>query len=393
MTKATRTALIYEAPASPTRHMRALPTAALGLVLLAAGCVSPQGAVSTTSQTSAPTGTSGELNLTLLPSGKSANDTPTLDAPPVWRGGEWWRVKVTDAFDHKTYEGTRVVAGVERGAGATGVSGAGKEGAQYLVGMPRDAFSNELMVLHLPGFGQVAQDDLSFQVHNCPFEPVKFPLKDGLTWSTKFECRDFHAQAKVTSPTTAEIEMKNAGERMVLTYDAKVHEITKIVFDNYATLEVVDHGYSYAGVVTVPHMFHLVFQQSRTGPLLKGSSPDAPTDVVKVDPTYDRVSFVIILGSALPFVSPTAPDQAAGYYDEKVTAPDGKVYEASMLPHEAGLKLAYFMVARPGGDWTFQHVVAGPGIAVAEGIAYHVYDVDLPSGRVLPSTGTHHHGG
>ena len=64
--------------------------------------------------------------------------------------------------------------------------------------------------------------------------------------------------------------------------------------------------------------------------------------VVKVDATYDRVSFVIILGSAAPFLQPGAPDVAAGYYAEKVTGPDKKTYELQMLPSETGLKLAYY---------------------------------------------------
>ena len=294
----------------------------LALVVLAllAGCASaPASDVSTASVASNATAPEHALDLKALPTGVS-DATPTLDAPPVWREGEWWKVRVTDAFDHKSYEGLRVVAG--------------QEDKSYLVGMPRDEFSNPLMVIHMPGFGQVAKDDLAFEVHNCPFEPVKFPLKDGLTWQTKFECRDFSAQAKVTGPTTADIEMSNAGgEHMVLTYDAAIHEVKKIVFDNYATFEVLDHGYGYKGVVTVPHMFHLVFQQSRLGPLLgPGTTPTTPIDTVKVDPTYDRVSFVIILGAAAPLLQPGAPDQAAGYYDEKVTGPDGKTYEATMLP-------------------------------------------------------------
>jgi len=361
--------------------MNAIGVVALAALTVLAGCAKPASELSTASATNATAASSdGMLNMTALPTGKPANDAPTLDAPPVWREGEWWKVRVTDAFDHKSYEGLRVVAG--------------KEGDKYLVGMPRDSFKNELMVLHLPGFGQVSQDDLTFEVHNCPFEPLKFPLKEGLTWQTKFECRDFGAQAKVTSPTTADVTMSNANERMVLTYHPSLHEVTKIAFDNYATLEVKDHGYDYKGVVTVPHMFHLVFQQSRIGPLLgPGTSPSAPTETVKVDPTYGRVSFVIILGNALPFIQPGAPDAAGGYYNEKVTGPDGKAYESTMLPSESGLKLSYFMADKPGGDWQFQHVVAGPGIAVAEGIAYHVYDVDVPSGHALPSTGEHEHGG
>lgn len=317
----------------------------------------------------------GMLSLTAIQQTQPANETPTLDAAPHWSEGEWWKVKVTDVYDKKGFETTRVVAG--------------QEDASWLVGMPRDAFSNELMVLHLPGFGQVSKKDLSFQVHNCPFQPVQFPLRTGESWKTKFECRDFDAKVTVKSPTTADVEMTNAaGEHMVLTYDATIHEVRRIVFDNYATLEVEDHGYGYQGIVTVPHMFHLVFQQVRVGPLLgPGNAPMAPTETVHVDPTYGRISFVEILGNVLPLVQPGAPNQAAGYYDEKVTAPDGKVFETTMTPTESGLKLTFWMADKPGGDWTFQHVVGGPGLVESEGVAYHVYDVAVPSSQILTTNG------
>lgn len=353
------------------------------VVLLSAGCLGATGPVKQASTNNSTDGTS-TLDLKMLPSSAptGAEAPATLAAPPQWRSGEWWDVKVTDAFDGKSYTSKRVVAGTE--------------GDQYLVGMPKDKFSNELMVLHIPGFGQVSMDTLGFQVHNVYFDPLKFPLTDGLQWDTKFEGRPFSATANVKSPTIAEVDLKNAntGEHMHLTYDATMHEVTKLVFDNYATLEVTDHGYGYQGLITVPHMFHLVFQQARIGPVLSGNQEALPPiESVKVDDTYDRVSFVEILGSVLPLLQPGAPSPAAGYYKETATSPDGKTYTTEMLPSESGLKLGYFMVDKPGGMWSFQHVAAGPGIVESEGIAYHVYDIEMPSGHIMASTGTHQHGG
>jgi hypothetical protein len=178
---------------------------------------------------------------------------------------------------------------------------------------------------------------------------------------------------------------------MNLTYDATLGEVRKIVYEGYATVEVTGHGYGYEGVVTVPHMFKLVFQNARVAGVLDGATAPATgvDETVKVDPTFDRVSFVVILGNLQPGV-PTA----AGYYRETVTAPDGTVYDTTYAPPETGgaYKLAYFTAEHPGGDWSFRHVAAGPGIVLAEGIAYHVYDIELPSGRILPSKGMHHHG-
>ena len=110
-------------------------------------------------------------------------------------------------------------------------------------------------------------------------------------------------------------------------------------------------------------------------------------DEVPVDPTYDRVSFVLILGNLrgdLP---------VGGYYKETATAPDGTVYELDMRP-DAGrqFRIGTFKHDAPGGTWRFEHLALGPGIAMAEGIAYHVYDILLPSGAILPSVGEHQHG-
>lgn len=300
-------------------------------------------------------------------SASKAAATPTLAAPPAWRVGEWWDVKVTDAFDRETHEAKRVVAGME--------------GDRYLVGMPKDAFSNELMVLHLPGFGEVAKSTLGYSVHDAPFEPVRFPLVDGLRWETAFEGIAFHAVASVGSPTLAEIDMTSAGGGHIhLTYDAAVGDVTRVVFDGYATLEVTGHGYGYAGVVTVPRMAHLAFAEARTGPVLSSTQqPASPLQTVQVDDAYDRISFVLLAGSLLPLVEPGAPDQAAGYYDDLATGPDGARYDLQVFPTDTGLKAAYHMVDKPGGAWAFRQVVGGPGIAVAEGIAYRVENVELPA--------------
>lgn len=320
------------------------------------------------------------LALEVLPGEVAARPPPSLDRPPQWVTGEWWTVELTDGFTGATYTATRVVAGAQ--------------GDDYLVGMPLHAFSNELMVLHLPGFGEVSRADLSFEVHDARFAPLQFPLTDGATWETEFEGRLVTATVSVKDATTAQVELIGQNDRIVVTYDATIGEIRELVADGYASYRVIDHGFGFNETVTVPHMHDLIFQEVRIGPALAaggpvlGFTPSAPQDVVPVDSTYDRVSFVLVAGTILPDAS--APQ---GLYSEKATAPDGTAYELTVLPTDsAGLKLLFGKHDAPGGDWTFDHVAAGPGIALAEGIAYHVYDVELPSGRVLPSSGEHQHG-
>ncbi|MHB8586083.1 MAG: hypothetical protein ACYDDF_09670 [Thermoplasmatota archaeon] len=303
---------------------------------------------------------------------EGTNTTPipsTLAVPPTWRVGEWWTISEKDAYEDTTYTTTQIVAGIDP--------------QSFLVGMPEKAFSTPIMVLHLPGFGQVSRTDLSYDVHNCPFEPLKFPLTEGEHWATEFECIPLNATVHLVNSTVAVVNMTGQAGHFLITYDANEQTITSLVDQGYSTVKVTGHGFGYQGIVTVPHQFRLVFRQDRIGPALNGTlSPSAPTETRTIPDTFDQVSFVIFLGNFLSLVNPTVPNAAAGYYQETVTAPNGTSFQETMLPNEKGLKFSFFTEPEPGGTWKFQHVVAGPGIAEAEGIAYHVYNVDLPSGNV-----------
>lgn len=308
----------------------------------------------------------------------------TLDAAPDWKSGEWWKVKLVDQFTGSEYEGMRVVTGEEAG--------------NFLVGMPADEWRNELMVMHIPGFGEIQKDDLSFEIHDARFAPLNFPLTMGKTWETEFEGRAVNAEVTSVEGQKATVHLVSPGEGqpnddITVTYDAGIGEIVHYEGIGYATYDVLGHGFGFEGIVTVPHMHDLIFVEFRlagvlTAGSIQGFDVQPPMDTVEVDSTYDRVSFAIILGTVLPdYNGPPA------YYNEKVTAPDGTVYEDTALPTEPGLKIRFYQHDQPGGTWKFEHVAAGPGIALTEGIAYHVYDVVMPEGRVLPSTGEHEHGG
>lgn len=340
-------------------------------VLLIAGCLGAE--QSPLDETQLPFTPDSELP-DFRPIEDNGAEPRTLQAPPQWKQGEWWRVKVVDLLG-KTFETTRVVAG--------------QEGDDYLVGMPMDEFINDLMVLHLPGFGQVSKEDLSFEIHDVRYEPLRFPLVEGDTWATAFEGRPVTAKVFLLGEMQARVQLDGSQDHINVTYDAETGEIVKHVQPGYATVEVLEHGFDYSGYVIVPHMHDLIFAHGRIGGVLGPNLQPAPslTDAVRVDSTYDRVSFAIILGRLNPTVT-------LGYYAEKATAPNGKTFELAFLPTEAGqFKIAVYDVVQPGGDWRFEHTAAGPGFAFAEGIAYHTYVVELPSGRVLPSTGEHRHGG
>lgn len=360
--------------------MRAPLVGVVGLLFLVSGCVTETDG---TAKDDDPVENTGELKLRPIVDPETP-ETRSTQAPPKWRQGEWWTYELTDAFTGQTYRFTRVVAGIE--------------GDNYLVAMPSGEFVNAIMVMHVPGFGEVKQSDLSFEIHDFPFEPLKFPLTKGAKWPSKFEGPDIEVEVLSVSETEAEIGVTGAFE-MKATYDAELGDLSSLDIVGYASYKVVDHGVGYDGLVTVPHMHDIAFIHFRLGQVFGSGGTNvpvanlpfqpSPSDTVPVDTTYDRVSFAFIMGSAVP--DPSAPQ---GYYSLTATAPDGYTYNKVVTPADPpGLKIWFFGHDNPGGDWKFDHVAAGPGITLAEGIAYHVYDVELPSGKVLPSTGEHDHGG
>ncbi|MBI4394177.1 MAG: hypothetical protein HY556_10365 [Euryarchaeota archaeon] len=330
----------------------------LGLVLamLLAGCATPTGPsdVATTSFDVDTQGTDESR-----PEAPDVPDeVPSTASPPVFRVGDWWRIRVTDVFGGR-YETTRVVAAVMD--------------SHYMVGSPEKEFSDELLVLHLPGLGEVSQSDLSFDMHDAPFHPLKFPLTLGDTWKTAFEARPVDAEVISVSATTAEVEFTGASDHFVLTYDAAAGEVTRFQHETYAEFQVIARGHGFQGKVAVPYAQDLIFQHGRLGGALnRENGPAAPVDTISVRAGYDRASFVLIFAIAGP--SPIA----IGYMGEKVTAPDGTVFEASMATPEPGpFKVVTKAHDKVAGDWQLQHVVVGPGFAGAEGIAYKVLKVEL----------------
>lgn len=356
------------------------------LSLLAAGCVTSEQLPDEEVPVDAgPVYQDDRITIETLDEGLDVEE-PTLASPPKWKRGEWWAIEMRDEFVGATHTTTRVVAGAEAN--------------DYLVGMPTHDFSNAIMVFHIPGFGQVGKADHSFEIHDCMFKPLEFPLELDKKWNTQFECRNVEATVVDIDGHRAFIEMVGNSDIITIVYDAELRAISHMRKEGYGSYEVVNHGYQFhldkpgmQGQVTVPHMHDVIFQHGRIGGAIwQGGdlplplSPQVPWDEVVVDTTYDRVSFAIILGNLVP-------GAAGGYYKETATAPDGTVFELEMMPDEGqAFKIQDFRHDNPGGVWRFDHLALGPGIAMAEGIAYHVYEIVLPEGTIMPSVGEHQHG-
>ena len=339
------------------------------------------------------------LSAPVMPREAPAAGERTLDQVPQWRLGEWWTYTMTDGFTGGSYEFTRVVAGEDREAG------------NYLVGFPVDSFSNDVMLFHIPGFGDITQSNLAYETHDSYFQPLDFPLTQGKSWEMSFEgVANGLAEVTAASGTKATITMEvSVYGTIVAEYDAEVGEITKMVIGqdgSYAQYEVTGHGYDHQGTVRVPHAHDLVFNHGRfagvvnTGGPVPNPDPSDPagtatsvvTDNVIVEPGYDRLSFIIAVGGGSTFLGTPA---TVGVFRTTVTAPDSTVYEVTWTPADAAAGRDLIIEAigheTPEGSWRFEHVAGGGGVSFVEGIGYHSIDVELPSGCVVASFNAQHH--
>ena len=359
-----------------------------------AGCTSNEVPTESTAEPPTSQYVDDVRNLTvdspILPTTPPAPGERTPLAAPLWRLGEWWVYEVHEKFTDKTWQFTRVVAGTEHG--------------NYLVGFPIDAFDNGVMVLHTPGYGDVGSD-LSYDAHDIPFTPLKWPLAEGNSWDTQWESAGATGTILVEevrgnlvhlsmSPTSSN---GPAGE---IWYDADIGEMVILNMTGYADYKIVDHGFNYQGIVRVPHAHDLLFYHGRLGGVADVSqplippTPKAPTDTVTIPDGYDRVSFAHIF---LDLPGNTTGGQSGqqsntGVYNVKATAPSGRVFESSFLPGPgASVYIEFFEEELPNGDWTIEAIAGGAGIAFMEGIGYHSIDVELPAGCVVAAFNANHH--
>src|SRR5688500_17208699 len=142
-----------------------------------------------------------------MPRDPPAAGERTLQEAPQWRLGEWWIYTMTDGFTGGTYDFTRVVAGEDRAAG------------NYLVGFPVEEFSNDVMLFHVPGFGDVAQSNLAYETHDAYFQMLDFPLEDGKSWQAEFEGTGLGTAMVSVGNGVADIELITPSYHVQATYD------------------------------------------------------------------------------------------------------------------------------------------------------------------------------
>jgi len=302
----------------------------------------------------------------------------TLAAPPQLQVGEWWTISMESPLDGRTATYTRVMAEIS------------DEG--YVFGMPHEGWYKEAVVYHVPFFGDV-NPDLSGHAHDIPFVPLKFPLTDGQTWETHWESQNQPLTATVdadeaTNRATVTFTQPNGNVLISLVYDATLHEIVEFT-ESTISYRVTAHGYDFKGWVTVPRGEDLIFFHGRIGGAL-GITPGGlapaplPSDEVDVIGGYNRMSFILMrgdIGLTSAFGGSAVPPMAPGVYGIKATDPDGVVYELAPEPMVDGLQVEFFESTSGDGQWLLEYTNTGPGATFMEGIAYHQYDIKIPTGE------------
>jgi hypothetical protein len=340
----------------------------LVLVLLLAGCATTSGDGSDGPQIivdeSRPDTQFGQVT-TGPAAGTDVNATTA--APPRLVEGEWWRIRFSSGFYDDVNEVVRVVAN----ATADG----------YIFGMPHEGWFKEAIAYHAPAFGDVALN-LSYATHNVVFEPVRFPLVAGDSWTTYFAASPMTATIESSDATTAVIRldpppnddptapvMTLAGlagsSTMRLTYDATQHEVVKME-SFIGSWEVVEHGYDFQGWVTVPRGEHTAIDYG-TFWAMDQSQPVASRDI-EVKGGFNRLTMMHLIAPVSPgqFRITSSPPGADPFVTEVTSTTD------------QALVVRFYEATDPDGTWTQEDSVIGAAATYSMGIAYHQYDIHLP---------------
>jgi hypothetical protein len=351
-----------------------MPRAALlVLALLAAGCAGPSG-----EDSSAPNGAGvviderrPETSFAAVSTGPASGPdlAATTAHPPLLVPGEWWRIRFHSALFDETPDFLRVVAAVEEDG--------------YLIGMPHEGWAKETIAYHSPAFGDIGLD-LSYALHNARFEPLRFPLTTGATWTTTFGTTEYVATVEHADEHTAAVRLDpppsdpqptdvllaalspiEADGTIRLVYDARQHEVVSFT-SMIGSWEVIEHGYGFTGWVTVPRGIHTAIDHGQFLP----ATPGEPilTRTLTIEGGFNRLTILQGIFALGP-----------GAYRVSAIAPDGTEFTTESRG-DRGLTMSFHEAADPDGPWTLEDVVGGPGGTYTMGMAYHQYDIRLPDG-------------
>ncbi|HLE96751.1 MAG TPA: hypothetical protein VI997_05205 [Candidatus Thermoplasmatota archaeon] len=314
------------------------PSAAAFAVILLAGCAAP----------------------VPRPSVSDLGDGVGVDAPD-WRVGDWWTYHLTSDVYAKDLEVTLVVGR----AGPTG----------YAVGMPAEDYATDAILFHMPPTGTISRA-LSYDVHDVPFEPLRFPLADGDAWETAWaataiELAAHGADVRTPSGTERGFVVSNEaakdkhGRDFRLEYAPSVGwfaSYERAFLDGRALerLELVKHGRGFTGEVRLLEGIDVVLLEARSGVVLRAGVPASPVLDFTPDAALDTLLVACVYGGG------------PGTYRAEVRSPTGEVCatEGTVAADDLVVRTVAREVANEPGAWRATLASAGSGNAVAEVLGY-----------------------
>ncbi len=298
----------------------------------------------------------------------------SLAAPPDLQVGEWWTVEVDPILVGSTFETTLVVTHREEG--------------RARIGIPAEDFTDHFLVLHVPILGDVDLATLSWRVMWNDFEPLRFPLVEGRTWTADFHGRDVEAVVTAIEGEVAHITMTGPGERIEVTYDARVGMITELREEALGLgFRVTGHGLDFEGTVQERSGIELGLMQGGPGESAShhgaegGAEPGAPapgtsTERVEVSSPGSHGSLSLVVWNV-------GHEDAAGSYTIRATAPDGTVFEQlfEVSPGAPSVLVESFGHDAVQGTWQLSFHRGGPASLLVEVFTYDLAEVTLPAPR------------
>lgn len=278
---------------------------------------------------------------------------------PEYEVGDWWTYRVRSPFYGVEESEVTVVVANESAAGYTlghaATGNASGEGALLA------------LLFHMPALGPVT-DALAYDVHGTRFEPVRFPLEEGLAWDTTWVASEVALTARLVNGTW---RINNSGEETTggltyeLEYDPAQRALSRFARIDAAgvvrqEIELVASGTGFVGEVVAPGSIEVVLLESRSTGSLSGGMPASPQPSFSPPEGVDTLLVACIAGGA------------PGQYQAEVRNAQGVVcqVEETVPPGNSGFGLQVVEAPADVEGWGARLAAGGTGSATVEVLGY-----------------------
>lgn len=282
----------------------------------------------------------------------------TLDQPPSWQIGDWWRFEVHDFIADADYTVRVVVAGMDEDT--------------VTLGVPLGEFPHE--ALHVPGVGMgpIGKADFSYDFLGETFRPIQFPLEKGTTWSTQLQGNELAAEVVEVEGLVATVEMHGPASDIYYTYDAERGQIVEFLNDHWVSYTLTDQGNGHTGALEWPIDVEHRIDQGVFATVVGSNGPETPVQNATIDAGSGYMSLFLYAGPVM-LPEPAAGAPTGGYFLAEARDPTGATHAVEYGPAPQPSAATMFgLISDPEGEWRWQTVAAGTGVAAINGVTYNL---------------------